>query len=485
MSDQKLEVKVTTPGAADGARSVEALAVATDKVGEAGQRAGKGATFLNQGLSEAKKSGDSLKGTFDQVGRSGENVQKVFGGLQQASSGGIAGLVGMITAARGLFGVLRGLVAGPVGLLITGVTALVAVLVSLRQGTDSTATSLEEAGKKSDELTAKIQSLTAETNKGFESQVEAGKKLVAQYDELLGRMDKAQQRAAKQAGLNQEKELSGIELARKQALAKATTDEARDQVNSSFDAKAGAVRNRYEAAALENKGLDAELRRNNARDAIASARGLVRDAQAKAQDATNADILSQESVRRAREAVIQATGDEIPRAARVLDDTQAAAKETAAVKEAALANVTKVTISADQAITKAEEEIDESQATTEGLPTEQKTFENKKAAEAIKLAPTRSSEPARFRSRDPGDISAELERAGSDRISERGAPLGGSKAARGREDDLRAELDAANAERENYYRATAEAASADRLNAAREREKLRKSKVRLNEFRPQ
>lgn len=270
--DEKLDIKITTAADTSGAQKTEK---ALDGVTAAATRAGKGATFLNESLGGGKGGGNGLGKGLQDAHKAGEDLSKVFGGMEAASAGGVRGLVGITNAARGLFGIVRSLVSGPIGLLIGAVGLLGAAFFALTGRSKETGTELDAVGSKTDSVKAKLESLEATTKKSMAAQLAELKKVVAGYEDLLSMIDKAEQRTAKEADLKLKNSIAGLELERKQQLSAAKTQEQKDKIDKDFDRRIEDVKYTYADTAIDNRGSALQLRKETTQSAAVEARAAL------------------------------------------------------------------------------------------------------------------------------------------------------------------------------------------------------------------
>lgn len=199
MPDPKLDIKISTSGAAQAARDIEGVGKAADK---AGQEAGKAGKSAGQG--------------FQQFSKAGSDAANVINNLETASKGGIAGIFGIANAMRSLIGIVRGAVAatGPLGLLVTLLgTGLAAAMAIFGRESKSAEKSVEALTKKAQEL-GKVQ---LEQLKGQLSAIaESASDAVSEFDRLAkaaGEVDRAET-AARIARLKARTDISEAERTR-------------------------------------------------------------------------------------------------------------------------------------------------------------------------------------------------------------------------------------------------------------------------------
>lgn len=392
--DQKLDIKITTAADTSGAQKTEK---ALDGVTAASARAAKGATFLNESLG-GKGGGTGLGKGLEEAHRAGEGLQKVFGGLESASAGGVRGLVGMTNAARGLFGIIRALVSGPIGLLIGAVGLLGAAFIALTGRSKETGGELDAVGSKTDAVKAKLESLEATTKKSMAAQLAELKKVVAGYEELLGMIDKAEQRTAKEADLKLKNSVAGLELERKQQLASAKTQEQKDKINKDFDRNIEDLKYTYADTAIENRGNALDLRRETTQSAAVEARAALAGANLTVRERAGAEATARDRLSAALERVRDPNpsavgGDEVQQAVnRKRDEEVASAKAEyeAAVKarEAAEKARDEVQIEATNVIIQADNAMEQTVQNRQDSAIESGTLDLEKATRETPTAPT-------------------------------------------------------------------------------------------------
>lgn len=193
MPDPRLDIRISTTGAAQAARDIEGIGSAA---GKAGQEAGKAGATARQG--------------FNQFSKAGNDAANVINGLETASRGGIAGIFGIANAMRSLIGIVRGAVAatGPLGLLVTLLgTGLAAAMTLFGRSANSAEKSVEALTRKAQEL-GKVQ---LDQLKGQLSAIaESASDAVSEFDRLAkaaGEVDRAKT-AARIAQLKARTDLS-------------------------------------------------------------------------------------------------------------------------------------------------------------------------------------------------------------------------------------------------------------------------------------
>lgn len=138
MPDPKLDIKITTSGAAQAGRELEGVGQSAAKLGK-----------------ETAAAGAKVHQGFQQFSRAGNDAAAVIGNLENASRGGIAGIFGIANAMRALINIVRGAVAatGPLGLLVTLLgTGLAAAMALFSRNAQAAETSVDGLRTAAEEL---------------------------------------------------------------------------------------------------------------------------------------------------------------------------------------------------------------------------------------------------------------------------------------------------------------------------------------------
>jgi hypothetical protein len=209
-----LKLRLSTEGAAQTERDLQGVARAgkdisgiTEQIGNAAKKAGDGkflgklgedAAAAARGTGQAAEAAQSAAHQFGELKRSGEDVTKIYRGIGEAAEGGTRGIIGSLTAMRGLVGLLRsiGSVAlGPVGVVLGAVAAGVAYLGKVsRENKEAIEKVFKDTAANSEQLKAAYASLEAAGTKSLEQQLAALRELSAGFDELQTRIDAADMR---------------------------------------------------------------------------------------------------------------------------------------------------------------------------------------------------------------------------------------------------------------------------------------------------
>ena len=248
-----LDIKVTTTGAESTAESLRKIAGAATGVGEAAEHAGKG----------GKEASDAL----EQMAKKGSNVKEVYEGVRGTIEGGTESLFGFSKVWKGLkeaFAVnpvtaALGLLLGSVTLVQKGLELLVKRAEEARDEMFGTG----EATKKLQEALAKVADASKKALADMQADVA---KLTEEYALLNGELDRSVQRFKTVETARAGAEVAQLEQQRQAALALPGADPV--AVNTKFDEKVAAVKDRS-AASISNKETGAaRLKKINAGEQI-------------------------------------------------------------------------------------------------------------------------------------------------------------------------------------------------------------------------
>lgn len=476
--DPKLDIKITTSADTRGAQQATSALQGTSKAAaEAG--------------SKTRAAGAQAKEGFDKFSKAGNDAASVVTNLETASKGGVAGLFGLANAMRSLIGIVRGaaLATGPIGILVTVVGTLVGLFLSLRNNAQSAAAGIDKAAGSAKGLAQ----VSLDKTKNDLAQIASAAQLArTEFDRLQqskARIDKAQT-SATLAEIAVDPNLTEEERVRRtDAEQRAADSRDRDRRLASFrNAQSGALdavsasssvageagtklagaesrlaalraaRQKRDAAELELSGLfSADGLEGRSREEINKA---------EARKTELRDVLDQTGGA-TDQAIADAQG-EVDALKEVVAEAGAALAALVAALEKAAADL------ATESTTIAEEgAAAERKANAELGP---KITAAKAQDAAAKSSPAAAAQAptATPRSRDPGEIEADISAAETDRTTEVGAPLGGSRSANARVEGLRQELSAARDERDQMNQAVLQFAAAQRRNDALARQKLQK-----------
>lgn len=369
---KELQLKLTTQGAQQAARELENVATAAGKVTEEQKDAAAAAVrALNAptGGEEIRRilgqtadgSRDAAKG-LSQLKEQGENVTKVFRGLQESSEGGTRGILGAATALRGSVGLFKSigsLLAGPVGFGLGAAAAGIAFLgKKARENQAAIEKVFTEAAAKSDKLKTAYANLEEAGSKSLAKQIADVEKLASAFSTLRGQIDAADKRIAE--SIKQQTQLKTAQLDRDEqaALGGATTDEAREKIAAKFAQRRTALKDDVANADITNlkrKGLfDLEVanqQRSPLQQQVDVATSDARDKRAAANSArdNSKEIIAEKGIgsAQAREAI--ASAELAAKAAKIAEEnlkkvvaaTTAALQQIDAQVDGALANIEK------------------------------------------------------------------------------------------------------------------------------------------------
>lgn len=480
MPDPKLDIKIST--AAD-TRGAGQASKALDGVAQAGERAGKaGAKWINSTTEAAQQGSKALDG----LKQGGENVGKVFGGLAQASRGGIGGLVGLTNAARGLVAIFRTLSAGAIGGVVGAIGLLGGALIGVgklfldtKAQVDAARDGLNLSSKSAEEFAKELKELEATAEKSLQKHLAEVQKLSQGYNELLSRMDAAEKQAARRNELSDRLAMSRLDLEEKKALAGAATDEARAKIQKTFSERRTALQRNSEDVAADNAVLAAGVRNDNAAVTISGARSTITSAEMEYQAAVRQrEALEVDAYEAAKGVRSASTPMQQAKANQFFDNANGALRNARAAEQAAFDNVQRVTIEAQQVITTAENEIQAATTTKQEAPILQQVTQNQRAAESYQALPA-LTEPSTERTQS---LEAQVKALGDAQFADRtfgGNPrlnqqLAAATAAL-------AESKAADEKALSVFTSQVQAAAASRRKMAREMEK---ANTRANDSRP-
>lgn len=292
MAEPRLDIKITTAADVRGAVNAER---ALDGVAQSAQRAGKGATWLNSsfqqvaaGSQKTAAGAQQVKGALDSFSRSAGGAAAVMGGLEAASAGGARGILGFANAIRPLIMLVRGAfaAAGPFGIAVTVIGTLVGLFGALRSRTSESSDEMGKAAKTSDSLTTALQALEKASQATLKQHLADVAKLKTDYQELVGLMDAASARVAREQQVARGAGMARLERDRATALAGAKTDADREKINARYDQKARDFTAGADSAAIETDVATANLRAEAAEQAAREARAVQTTADLAAAQAT-------------------------------------------------------------------------------------------------------------------------------------------------------------------------------------------------------
>lgn len=186
----------------------------------------------------AKDAGDAIH----QFGRRGSEAKDAFEGLSNVARGGEGAIFGLAKAWRALTAAFA---ANP----ITAALALILGLLPLIQkGFDLIVASAEKSrdamagsGEQVRAVEKNVKELQAASDAYLKKTTEEAAKLKEAWSRINAEIDGTLNRFKQVEGARADAEKSGLELARKKALAGAKTQEQRDKINADYDAKIAGV----------------------------------------------------------------------------------------------------------------------------------------------------------------------------------------------------------------------------------------------------
>lgn len=263
---KELQLKLTTVGAQETQRQLEAVADSAEKVSDAQKSAVQEAvrlanapaygdkikTILGQTAEGGKKAAEGL----NELKKSGEDLTKVYRGLGDAAEGGTRGILGGLNAVRGGVGLFRSLgsvLLGPVGVALGAAAAGIALLGRKAKENQAAIEKIfTDAAAGADKLKASYAQIEADGTKSTEAQIAAIDTLIARYDALNQRIEKNDRSIATKAKQDVDLKNAQIDRDEQRALGGATSDADRKRIATQFSAKRAALDDSVAAADLEN-----------------------------------------------------------------------------------------------------------------------------------------------------------------------------------------------------------------------------------------
>jgi hypothetical protein len=305
---KELQIKIGTTadvaGAEQAQQALEGVAQAAEKAGASGgqasqeigkvteeQREAAQAALhelnkpayseqLKKILGDAKGAADGASRSMGHLKRSGEDVSRVFRGLQMSSAGGTRGVLGLLTAMQGLVGMFRRagqLLLGPVGVALGAAAAGIAYLGKIaNQNKEAIEKVFADAADGSERLKTAYADLEAEAEKSVAAQIEDVRRLAAAYDDLISRVDAAQKRMADSIKLQTDLKAAQLDRDEQRALAGARTDEDRERIRREFGGQRESVQATMAVAEIDRIELQAKQQRERAAEQL-SAQQRLRD----------------------------------------------------------------------------------------------------------------------------------------------------------------------------------------------------------------
>jgi hypothetical protein len=371
-----IDAEGATAGAAETVRSLETMEDAVKKTGGSFKR-----IYQDQAMA-ARDAGKEL-GTLGEATR---EVRHIFHGLEQSSEGGIRGLIGMATAARGLIGLFHTLGAvliGPVGVALGVGAAAIHHLMEVAKKTEEETKKLFEGSKtRAEEYKDKLQSLQKASKESFDSQDKDLQNLIHDYSTLFTAIDKATARYENANAAIKKQQEADLELAKQKELSQVNGPKAPEkiaEIESKYADKKSALDAHYAAIEIENKRLQAQVQKANALNEIADIRPKREQANQTAADAEKkaADFKSSgaTSLREAMELTQKYGADDLRAKAR-LDHAIEMQKEglaAEAVAKEARKRADELNRQAVETMAAAEEKIRDANSVLETAPIEAKT----------------------------------------------------------------------------------------------------------------
>jgi hypothetical protein len=195
---------------------------------------------------QAARAVEGATAAVKQMQTASAGARNVIEGLSQGGFGGL------IRAGNGAATVVRSLATGALGtvlLPVLGASAVALALLKKRSEDAEKATKkmFEEAAAESVRLKDAFEAIDNAQQKSLDAQLARVAKLTARYDDLIGRIEAADNRIRQSQKLEADTKLAEIDRDEAKALAKATTPEARAKIEQDATAK----RERFKANAAE------------------------------------------------------------------------------------------------------------------------------------------------------------------------------------------------------------------------------------------
>ncbi|MDD2763493.1 MAG: hypothetical protein PHE83_05905 [Opitutaceae bacterium] len=398
MPELRYEIKVEGAGQAAGEFG---------RVGQAAEKAGQPQiTFLGK-LGEAQRAqqaaADAASKSLRDAGLAAGQANQVIGGLTR---GGIGGLV---TALRGLIGLIRGPFAaamGSMGVVAAAIATPVLVAIKImRDKFDENRQAMEDmwtgAAARADRYKQAIEQIDAAAQKMTADMLADLDSINDRMSEMEGTMGRADERSRTLGQARKEQAFAELELQRQDALTKAVTPEARQAIEEQYAQKKTGMENEYARNDLLNQQLDAKRDITNFSRTQAEARERARAARVQAvqarSEAENKIALAGDAARLHAEGVeewnaLRAKGEATPAALEKIqkrvgtlknvEDLQEQARELVRKAELAEEAATKVEEGVAKTIAAAQQRIDKATLTLEQVPILQKTQQIKEQIQA-------------------------------------------------------------------------------------------------------
>lgn len=407
---------------------VEGAGQSAGEIGRVGDAAEKAQTpqitFLGK-LGEAqRKAADAGRETAEslrEASRTAREAHEVISGLER---GGIGGLV---SALRGLIGLLRGPYAaamGSVGVVAAGIAAPVIVGIKImRDKFEENRKAMEDmwtgAAQRADRYKQAIEQIDTAAKKMTDDMLTNLNEINQSMSDMEGRMQQAADRSSKINSAKREQAFAQMDLQKQQELAKATTPEQRQAIEATYAQK----RTDYENAAarndLINEQLNAKLTVSNFSGQQKAARDQIRTADLEAEQAkSDYETLAARST----EAYHQYGASDYQL------NLQEQAKEAKAKYDKLQEAADKVREEAGKIIEAAQKQIDQATVTLETIPIRQQTQATKEQTQAQQqLNSIKASSQIDALRKQSGDLGSSIESVQSQlkTIQDQGATLGG------------------------------------------------------------